>query len=98
MLLAFEERRPTEETDPLSLAMRSLDEAARLYESLDSVDFYACLLAIGRALAAAEEDPRGLYARVTRDLVEEKWVMAARGAPEVAKESRAGCHVDRRTH
>jgi hypothetical protein len=85
MLLAFEDHESVAEPDPLSVAITNLDAAAQLYQSLDSIDFYACLLAIGRVLEITKDDPRGLYARITKDLVAEKWVTASRQWPEVAK-------------
>ena len=78
MLLAFEEERSLREADPLAAAMSNLDAAAHLYQSLGSIELYACLLAIGRALSICDDDPRGIYARITRDLVGPEWV--ARGA------------------
>jgi hypothetical protein len=86
MVLAVDEDHAVENADPLGAALASLDEAAQLYQSLDSVDFYASLLAIARALEITEQDSRGVYARITRELVQEKWVAAGRESPELARQ------------
>jgi len=88
MLLAVEEHHPVETPDPALAALTTLDAAAKLYESQGSVDFYATLLAIARALELAGDDTRQMYARITRELVQEKWIAAARASPELAR------HVD----
>jgi len=88
LLTAFEAAAPVREEIPLEAALESLDGAAEIYESLGSIDFYPCLLAIGRILSISEEDPSALYARITTDLVEERWERACRESGELAR------HVD----
>lgn len=85
MVLAFEAEAELEESDPLSIAMGHLDDAAKLFESLDRIDFYACLLAIARALSLCGEDARGIFARITSDLVAPKWDAASRASAATAQ-------------
>lgn len=55
-------------------AMDSLDGAAGLYQELGLIDFYTCLLTIGQALQGlGESSAEGIYARITRELCDERW-------------------------
>ncbi|HVY32093.1 MAG TPA: hypothetical protein VHB79_36405 [Polyangiaceae bacterium] len=88
MIQAFEHGYGGDEEDSLSAALAHLDGAAEIYESIGSLDFYPCLLAIARTLEICEDDPRGVYARITADLTGEKWEQASRQSPDLAR------HVD----
>jgi hypothetical protein len=88
LLAAFDVATPVREAVPLEAALQSLDGAAEIYESLGSIDFYSCLLAIGRILSLHDEDPRPVYARIITDLADERWERACRESGELAR------HVD----
>lgn len=85
LLTAFDAAAPLREAVPLEAALQSLDGAAEIYESLDSVDFYPCLLAIGRVLSLCDEDPSPVYSRIITDLAEERWERACRESGELAR-------------
>jgi hypothetical protein len=88
LVLAFEAEAPLAEAEPLEVALQSLDQAAEIYESLGRIDFYPCLLTIGRLLSLSGEDPRPVYDRIITDLAEDPWQAASRESPELAR------HVD----
>jgi hypothetical protein len=56
-------------------AMDALDRAATVYEELGLIDFYTCLLTMAEALRFVEEHAgaEGIYARIARELSDEKW-------------------------
>ena len=56
-------------------ATDALDRAATLYQELDLIDFYTCLFTLAEALRWVEENAgaEGIYARMTRELCDERW-------------------------
>lgn len=74
-----------EAEEGFSEAMDHLDHAASRYEELEQIDFFVCLLTIAEAcrLMDVPDTAWRVYARITRELCEEKW--ASQAADELAR-------------
>ena len=73
--------------DAFSSAMDHVDHAASRYEELERVDFFVCLLTIAEACRHVElpDTAWKVYARITRELCEEKWASKAAGSDELTR-------------
>jgi hypothetical protein len=60
----------SEETSPqrFQLGVQATQAATQALESLGTIRFYSALFILARYIELGESDPRGIYARITRDL------------------------------
>lgn len=75
MLSIYEEEISCAEPDPWARALAAIEAATEVYERLGTIDFYTCLLTLARVVEAAGDydSAMGIYARVTRELGDNRW-------------------------